>query len=74
MLINVETHKKIDLEKSKLIQDAVKSVEEKLNDKGRVLIRASGTEPKIRVMVEGQNLEEIKNYANLIAGKVKEVA
>ena len=74
MLINVETHKKIDLEKSKSIQDAVKSVEEKLNDKGRVLIRASGTEPKIRVMVEGQNLEEIKNYANLIAGKVKEVA
>jgi len=74
VLINVETHKKIDLEKSKLIQDAVKSVEEKLNDKGRVLIRASGTEPKIRVMVEGQNLEEIKNYANLIAGKVKEAA
>jgi phosphoglucosamine mutase len=52
----------------------VKSVEEKLNKKGRVLLRASGTEPKIRVMVEGQDLEEVKSYANLIAEKVKEAA
>jgi phosphoglucosamine mutase len=74
VLINVETHKKIDLDKNKSIQDAVKSVEEKLNGKGRVLLRASGTEPKIRVMVEGQDLEEVKSYANLIAEKVKEAA
>jgi phosphoglucosamine mutase len=74
VLINVETHKKIDLEKNKSIQDAVKSVEEKLNNKGRVLLRPSGTEPKIRVMVEGQDLEEVKIYANLIAEKVKEAA
>jgi phosphoglucosamine mutase len=74
VLINVETHKKIDLDKNKSIQDAVKSVEEKLNKKGRVLLRASGTEPKIRVMVEGQDLEEVKSYANLIAEKVKEAA
>jgi phosphoglucosamine mutase len=39
-----------------------------------VLLRASGTEPKIRVMVEGQDLEEVKSYANLIAEKVKEAA
>jgi phosphoglucosamine mutase len=50
----------------------VKSVEEKLNNKGRVLLRPSGTEPKIRVMVEGQDLEEVKSYANFIAEKVKE--
>ena len=74
VLINVETHKKIDLEKNKSIQDAVKNVETKLNSKGRVLLRPSGTEPKIRVMVEGEDLEAVKNHANFIADKVREIA
>jgi len=56
------------------IQDAVKNVEAKLNSKGRVLLRPSGTQPKIRVMVEGESLEEVKSYANEIAEKVKEAA
>ena len=73
VLINVETNKKIDLENNKLIQDAVRNVEFKLNDKGRVLLRASGTEPKIRVMVEGEDLKAVKNHAKFIADKVKEV-
>jgi phosphoglucosamine mutase len=74
VLINVETNKKIDLENNKSIQDAVRNVESKLNDKGRVLLRASGTEAKIRVMVEGEDMEAVKNHANFIAGKVKEAA
>ena len=74
VLINVETNKKIDLENNKLIQDAVRNVESKLNDKGRVLLRASGTEAKIRVMVEGEGMEAVKNHAKFIADKVKEVA
>jgi phosphoglucosamine mutase len=74
VLIIVETIKNIDLENNKSIQDAVRNVESKLNDKGRVLIRASGTEPKIRVMVEGEDLEAVKNHAKFIADKVKEVA
>jgi phosphoglucosamine mutase len=74
ILINIEMHKKIDLENNKSIQDVIKRVEEKLNNKGRVLLRPSGTEPKIRVMVEGENLEEVKTYANQIAEKVKEAA
>ena len=74
VLINVETHKKIDLQKNQTIQDAVKSVEAKLNSKGRVLLRPSGTEPKIRVMVEGEDLETVKNHANFIADKVRAVA
>jgi phosphoglucosamine mutase len=74
VLINVETNKKIDLENNKSIQDAVRNVESKLNDKGRVLLRASGTEAKIRVMVEGEDLEAVKNHAKFIADKVKEVA
>ncbi|MFM8491361.1 MAG: phosphoglucosamine mutase, partial [Candidatus Methylopumilus sp.] len=74
VLINVETHKKIDLEKNKLIQDAVKKVEVQLNSKGRVLLRPSGTEPKIRVMVEGEDYEAVKNHAHFIADRVREVA
>ncbi|MEY3891837.1 MAG: phosphoglucosamine mutase, partial [Pseudomonadota bacterium] len=73
VLINVETHKKIDLDKNKSIQDALKNVEQKLNSKGRVLLRPSGTEPKIRVMVEGEDIEAVKNHANFIADKVREV-
>ena len=71
-LINVETSKKIDLENNKAIQDAIKNVESKLSSKGRVLLRASGTEPKVRVMVEGEDIEAVKTHANFIAGKVKE--
>lgn len=67
VLINVVTSKKIDLENNKSIQDAIKNVESKLNDKGRVLLRPSGTEPKIRVMVEGEDLKEVKSAAELIA-------
>jgi phosphoglucosamine mutase len=74
VLINVETNKKIDLENNKSIQDAIKNVESKLSSKGRVLLRASGTEPKIRVMVEGEDLEAVKKHAKFIAEKVKEVA
>jgi len=74
VLINVETHKKIDLEKNKSIQDAVKKVEVQLNSKGRVLLRPSGTEPKIRVMVEGEDFEAVKNHAHFIADTVREVA
>jgi phosphoglucosamine mutase len=74
ILVNIEMHKKIDLENNKSIQDVIKNVEAKLNNKGRVLLRPSGTEPKIRVMVEGENLEEVKTYANQIAEKVKEAA
>jgi len=74
VLINVETHKKIDLEKNKSIQNAVKKVEVQLNSKGRVLLRPSGTEPKIRVMVEGEDFEAVKNHAHFIADTVREVA
>ncbi|PQJ88371.1 phosphoglucosamine mutase [Aliivibrio sifiae] len=59
-----------------LDSDAVKAaqadVESKLGDNGRVLLRKSGTEPLIRVMVEGENAELVQQYALQIADAVKE--
>ncbi|MGB7604528.1 MAG: phosphoglucosamine mutase [Lutisporaceae bacterium] len=49
------------------IAQAIKEVEDKLKDKGRVLIRPSGTEPLIRVMLEGENKAEIQEDAHRIA-------
>jgi phosphoglucosamine mutase len=73
VLINVTTKQKIDLNLPQL-QDAVKSAENQLKDAGRVLLRASGTEPKIRVMVEGQDAKLVQKLAEDIAAVVKQAA
>ena len=54
---------KEDSEITKMIQE----VEEKLKNEGRVLIRPSCTEPLVRVMLEGKNIDKITQYANGIA-------
>jgi len=71
ILINVRIEKKIALEENESIQAAVKKIEEALGDKGRVLLRASGTEPLIRVMVEGVDAQDVKKYAQQLADVVK---
>jgi phosphoglucosamine mutase len=71
VLINVKTGKKIDPDKDENIQKALKVVEKKLGNTGRVLLRASGTEPLIRVMVEGQNEELVKGLAHQLADDVR---
>ncbi|MCK5725340.1 MAG: phosphoglucosamine mutase [Thiotrichaceae bacterium] len=70
VLINISIKKSIDFEKSIAIQAAVKEVEQQLLGRGRVLLRASGTEPLIRVMVEGQNGAETQQFAEKIADVV----
>lgn len=57
---------------SELVKAAQADVESKLGDNGRVLLRKSGTEPLIRVMVEGENAELVQQYALQIANAVKE--
>jgi len=71
VLVNVKTNKKINPAEDEGIQKSVKAVEKKLGDTGRVLLRASGTEPLIRIMVEGRQEDSVKNYAHQIAEDVK---
>ena len=66
-LINVKVNAMIDLTEDKTILAVVRSVEERLGNEGRVLLRASGTEPVIRVMVEGRDQMLTHNLANEIA-------
>lgn len=71
VLVNVATSKKIDPDQNETIQSAVKAVEQKLGREGRILLRASGTEPLIRVMVEGQHEDVVKNFAKQLADDVR---
>jgi phosphoglucosamine mutase len=72
VLINVKVEKVPDLG-SPSIQSAVKAVEAELNGTGRVLLRPSGTEPKVRVMVEGQSKVQVEILAERIAETVRTV-
>ncbi len=77
VLINakVNSSKKNDYENNEKIKSAIKELEEEFNGNGRVLIRASGTEPLVRVMIEGEDQEYItkkaKTIANLIENELK---
>ncbi|ASF47161.1 phosphoglucosamine mutase [Methylovulum psychrotolerans] len=71
VLINLRTAHKVDIDRHEGIQQAVKAVEKALGDTGRVLLRASGTEPLIRVMVEGEHEEKVNNYAQQLAEAVQ---
>ena len=73
-MINVPVAKKIDLQATVAIQEAVRAAESELTDSGRVLLRSSGTEPLIRVMVEGQDPTLVDKLANELAATVAEAA
>jgi len=71
ILVNVRFSGDNDPINSPSVQASVDKVNEILSGRGRVLLRKSGTEPLIRVMVEGSELEEVTNLANEIAEAVK---
>jgi len=66
-LINVAVKSKPDITTLPDVVSAVERVEQKVGERGRVLVRYSGTEPVCRVMVEGENEKEVKVYARQIA-------
>ena len=70
VLINVKVAKKVNLDDYPSVQSAVNAVESKLANKGRVLLRSSGTEPLLRVMVEGENKDLVQSCAEQLANEV----
>jgi phosphoglucosamine mutase len=66
-MVNVRVAKRFDPSSREDIVEAVRQAEEALGDAGRILLRASGTEPLIRVMAEGKNAEDISRIADELA-------
>ena len=72
VMINVRMAKRVDLSTDETVQAAVKATEDKLAGTGRVLLRPSGTEPVVRVMVEGEDKNQVKELALDLAKTVEQ--
>jgi phosphoglucosamine mutase len=70
-MINVVCDKKVDIGSVDAVSLAVKATESKLKDSGRVLLRPSGTEPVVRVMVEGEDAELVEELVQELASAVE---
>jgi phosphoglucosamine mutase len=71
VLLNIDVRKKPAIEDVPQVMAAIRSVEDCLGEKGRVLVRYSGTQPLCRVMVEGPEEDETRRYCQQIADVVK---
>lgn len=71
VLINVSVSGVVDLNRPP-IQEAVRAVESQLGDHGRVLLRPSGTEPVVRVMVEGPDAGQVERHARELVGVLRD--
>ena len=71
VLVNIPVSRKTPIDKLPLVQQTIQTVENKLGDTGRVLVRYSGTEPKVRVMVEGTEQDTIDSFAHEIAESLR---
>jgi phosphoglucosamine mutase len=72
VLLNVRVREKVELQAVPAVADAIARVEARVAGQGRLLIRYSGTEPLLRVMLEGQQQDQIRGWAQEIVDVVKE--
>jgi len=72
VLVNVRVKERKDLKSVAPVAAVMSSVEERLAGHGRLLVRFSGTEPLVRVMIEGKDQQEIQTWAREIADSVKQ--
>jgi len=73
-LVNIPLDKPFNHEESAMVKAAMKDAEKQLGDAGRILLRASGTEPLLRVMVEGQEETLVYKLADSLANAVREAS
>ncbi len=73
VLVNVRVEQSGNIMALPALKEAVIAVEVELSGQGRVLLRPSGTEPLIRVMVEGRNAQQVSRLADQLADRVKEL-
>lgn len=73
-MVNVRVEKKLNPDESAIIRNAIVEAEGELADTGRIVLRASGTEPVIRVMVEGQDEDVVNALAARLAAVVADVS
>jgi len=71
ILLNVPVKEKKPIEDVSELQEGMARIQEELGENGRILIRYSGTEPLLRIMLEGPEQEQIKTYAEELAGAVR---
>ena len=72
-MINITVSERPNLEDHPEISAAVASAERRLGKQGRVLLRPSGTEPKVRVMIEGRDHEEVALLCAELAAEVERI-
>ena len=72
-LINLRFGNRVNLSEYPAIDTYVDAIEKRMQGRGRVLLRPSGTEPVVRVMVEGENVDLVNQYAQELAHDVKQV-
>ena len=70
--INIDNKIKNDFYNDDIISNEITKLTNTLGTEGRVLVRPSGTEPLIRIMIEGKNEKEIEKHANKLAQIIKE--
>ncbi len=71
LLLNVKVSKRVEFSQFKDISNTMKDIESSLGDSGRLNVRYSGTEPLVRIMVEGQDHDEIESYARQMADVIQ---
>lgn len=73
-MVNVRMAQRFDVKGSATVQQALRAVETELADRGRVVLRASGTEPVVRVMVEGHDRSQVERLSRQLADVVQRAA
>lgn len=73
VLVNIKTERADALMNAARVLELQKEMTKKLGDRGRVLLRPSGTEPLVRLMLEGEDREELTKYANFLADEIRAV-